>query len=163
MKFTQLISKTLRTDPADADTASHRLMLKAGMVQQVAAGVYSYLPLAWRSLRKIEGIIRQEMDAAGGQEVRMPVLQPLELWEETGRRAAMGDMLFALEDRRGRPMVMAPTHEEVVTGIVRANVQSYRDLPTILYQIQTKFRDEAPSQGRPHTGPRVRYERRLQL
>ena len=142
MKFTQLISKTLRTDPADADTASHRLMLKAGMVQQVASGVYSYLPLAWRSLRKIEGIIRQEMDAAGGQEVRMPVLQPLELWEETGRRAAMGDMLFALEDRRGRPMVMAPTHEEVVTGIVRANVQSYRDLPTILYQIQTKFRDE---------------------
>ena len=142
MRFSQLISKTLRTDPAEAETVSHRLMLKAGMIHQVASGVYSYLPLAWRSLRKIENIIRQEMDAAGGQEIRMPALQPTELWEETGRRAAFGDNLFTLHDRRGRPMVLAPTHEEVVTNIVRANVQSYRDLPVILYQIQTKFRDE---------------------
>ena len=142
MKFTQLISKTMRTEPTEAETASHRLMLKAGMVSQVASGIYSYLPLAWRSLRKIESIIRQEMDAAGGQEVRMPVLHPLELWEESGRAAAFGDNLFRLQDRRGRPMVMAPTHEEVITNIVRANVQSYRDLPAILYQIQTKFRDE---------------------
>ena len=142
MRFTRLVSKTLRDDPPEAETASHRLMLRAGMIHQVAAGVYSYLPLAWRSLRKIEDIIREEMDAAGGQELMMPSLQPVELWEHTGRKAAFGDSLFSLEDRRGRPMVLAPTHEEVVTGIVKAHVQSYRDLPLILYQIQTKFRDE---------------------
>ena len=142
MRFTRLVSKTLRDDPPEAETASHRLMLRAGMIHQVAAGAYSYLPLAWRSLRKIENIIREEMDAAGGQELMMPSLQPVELWEHTGRKAAFGDSLFSLEDRRGRPMVLAPTHEEVVTGIVKAHVQSYRDLPLILYQIQTKFRDE---------------------
>ncbi len=142
MRFTQLISRTMRTDPTEAETASHRLMLKAGMISQVSAGVYSYLPLAWRSLRKIESIIREEMDAAGGQEIRMPVLQPAELWDETNRRAAFGEGMFNLKDRRGRPMVLAPTHEEVVTNIVRANVQSYRDLPAVLYQIQTKLRDE---------------------
>jgi prolyl-tRNA synthetase len=137
-----MVTRTLRTDPPEAETASHRLMLKAGLIYQVAAGVYSYLPLALRSLRKIEAIIREEIDAAGGQELMMPALQPLELWEQTGRSAAFGDNLFSFEDRRGRPMVLAPTHEEVVTGIVRANVQSYRDLPVMLYQIQTKFRDE---------------------
>ncbi len=142
MRFTRLVTKTLRSDPPEAETASHRLMLKAGLIHQVAAGVYSYLPLAWRSLRKIENIIREEMDAVGGQELMMPTLQPMELWEHTGRRAAFGENLFSLQDRRGRPMVLAPTHEEVVTGIVKANVQSYRDLPVILYQIQTKFRDE---------------------
>ena len=142
MRFTRLVSKTLRSDPPEGETTSHRLMLKAGLIQQVASGVYSYLPLAWRSLRKIENIIREEMDAAGGQELMMPALQPMELWERSGRKAAFGDNLFSLEDRRGRPMVLAPTHEEVVTAIVRANVQSYRDLPVILYQIQTKFRDE---------------------
>lgn len=142
MRFTRLVTKTLRTDPPEAETASHRLMLKAGLIQQVAAGVYSYLPLAWRSLRKVENIIREEMDAAGGQELMMPALQPTELWEHTGRESAFGENLFHLEDRRGRPLVLAPTHEEVITGIVRANVQSYRDLPVILYQIQTKFRDE---------------------
>ncbi len=142
MRFTKLVSKTLRSEPAEAETASHSLMLRAGMISQVAAGVYSYLPLAWRSLRKIENIIRDEMNAAGGQEVRLPVLHPRELWEETDRRAAFGENLFTLTDRRGRPMVLAPTHEEVITNIVRSNVQSYRDLPVILYQIQTKFRDE---------------------
>ena len=142
MKFTRMVSKTLRFDPPEAETASHRLMLRAGLILQVAAGVYSYLPLAWRSLRKIENIIREEMDAAGGQELMLPALQPLELWEQTGRRAAFGDNLFSLEDRRGRPMVMAPTHEEVITNVVKSNVQSYRDLPLLLYQIQTKFRDE---------------------
>ena len=142
MRFTQLISKTLREDPPEAETASHRLMLKAGLIQQLASGIYSYLPLAWRAIRKIETVIREEMDAAGGQELMMPTLQPMEIWEHTGRRSAFGDNLFSLEDRRGRPMVLAPTHEEVVTSIVRSNVQSYRDLPVILYQIQTKFRDE---------------------
>ena len=142
MRLTRLVSKTLREDPPEAETASHRLMIKAGLIHQVAAGVYAYLPLAWRSLRKIENIIRQEMDAAGSQELLMPTLQPTELWEQTGRRAAFGDNLFELKDRRNRPMVLAPTHEEVVTNIVKSNVQSYRDLPVILYQIQTKFRDE---------------------
>ena len=142
MRFTRLVSKTLRSDPPEAETASHRLMLKAGLIHQLAAGIYSYLPLAWRSLRKVENIIRQEMDAAGGQELMMPALQPMDLWEHTGRKSAFGDNLFSLQDRRGRPMVLAPTHEEVITGIVKAHVQSYRDLPVILYQIQTKFRDE---------------------
>ena len=142
MKVTQLVTKSLRDDPPEAETASHRLMLRAGLIYQVAAGIYASLPLAYKSLRKIENIIREEMDRAGGQELLMPALQPLELWEQTGRGAAFGDNLFSLEDRRGRPMVLAPTHEEVVTGIVKANVQSYRDLPVILYQIQTKFRDE---------------------
>ena len=142
MKFTKMLSRTLRFDPSEAETASHRLMLRAGLIQQVAAGVYSYLPLAWRSLKKIENIIREEMDAAGGQELMLPALQPLELWEQTGRRAAFGDNLFSLQDRSGRAMVMAPTHEEVITNVVKSNVQSYRDLPLLLYQIQTKFRDE---------------------
>ena len=147
MRMTRYFGKTLREEPTEAETASHRLLLKSGMIRQVASGVYSYLPLAWRSLRKIENIIRQEMDAAGGQEVRMPALQPLELWEESGRAEAMGQTLFTLKDRRERPMVMAPTHEEVFTLMVKANVHSYRDLPQILYQIQTKFRDEARPRG----------------
>ena len=142
MRITQLVSKTLREDPPEAETASHRLMLRAGLIHQVAAGVYAFMPLAWRSVRKIESIIREEMDAAGSQELLLPGLQPMELWEQTGRRAAFGDNLFSLEDRRGRSMVLAPTHEEVITNIARANIQSYRDLPVILYQIQTKFRDE---------------------
>ena len=148
MRLTRLVTKTLRSDPPEAEMDSHRLMLKAGLIYQVAAGVYASLPLAWRSMRKIEDIVRQEMDAAGGQELMMPALQPKELWEQTGRDVALGETMFSLEDRRGRPMVLAPTHEEVITGIVRANVQSYRDLPLILYQIQTKFRDEA----RPRAG-----------
>ena len=146
MKFTKLATRTLREgtpgSEAETETVSHRLMLRAGFIHQVAAGVYAALPLAWRSLRKIENIIREEIDAAGGQELSMPALHPRELWDQTGRGAAFGDNLFTLEDRRGRPMVLAPTHEEVITNIVRANVQSYRDLPLILYQIQTKFRDE---------------------
>ena len=140
MRMTSHFGKTLREDPAEAETASHRLLLKSGMIRQVASGVYSYLPLAWRSLRKIEGIIRQEMDAAGGQEVRLPALHPLELWEESGRAEAMGQTLFSLRDRRERRLVMAPTHEEVITLTVKANVHSYRDLP----QSCTRFR---PSSG----------------
>jgi len=128
--------------PAEADTISHQLLLRAGMIHQVAAGVYSYLPLAWRALKKIENIIREEMDTAGGQELMMPVLQPLELWQETGRDLAFGKGLFTLSDRRDRKLALGPTHEEVITQLVRYNVQSYRDLPLLLYQIQTKFRDE---------------------
>ena len=147
MRVTQLFGKTLREDPAEAELASHRLMLKAGLIYQVASGVYSYLPLAWRSLRKIEQIIREEMDAVGGQELRLSVLQPRELWEESGRAEAYGPDLFTLSDRRERPMVMAPTHEELLTSMVKANVRSYRDLPLTLYQIQTKFRDEPRPRG----------------
>ena len=142
MRASRFLTKTLRQDPGEAESASHRLMLRAGMISQVAAGVYAYLPLALRSLHRIEQIIREEMDAAGGQEVRMPALHPIEVWAETGRDAALGETLFRLRDRRDRELVLAPTHEEVITAIVRANVESYRDLPLLLYQIQTKFRDE---------------------
>lgn len=147
MRISKLITKTTRSDPTEVETASHRLMVRAGMIHQVAAGVYSYLPLAWRSLRKIENIIRQEMDAAGGQEIRMPVLQPIEIWDKSGRAAAFGDNLFTFDDRRGRKMVMAPTHEEVVSNIAKSYIHSYRDLPAIVYQIQTKFRDEPRPRG----------------
>ena len=142
MRATQLLLRTIRDDPAEAETASHRLMLRAGMITQVAAGVYSYLPLALRSIRKIERIIREEMNAAGAQELLMPALQPIEAWRRTGRDAAFGANLFRLTDRRDRGMALAPTHEEVVTAIAGSHVESYRDLPLTLYQIQTKFRDE---------------------
>jgi prolyl-tRNA synthetase len=117
------------------------------MIQQVAAGVYSYLPLGWRSLRKIEDMVREEMNQAGGQELMMPVLQPLELWQVTGRHLAFGKSMFTLTDRRERKLCLGPTHEEVITDMVRRNVQSYRDLPLLLYQIQTKFRDEPRPRG----------------
>ncbi len=142
MRISKLFGKTQRELPAEADTISHQLLLRAGMIRQVAAGVYSYLPLAWRALKKIENIIRQEMDKAGGQELMLPVLQPLELWQETGRDLAFGQGLFTLYDRRDRKLALGPTHEEVITELVKYNVQSYRDLPLLLYQIQTKFRDE---------------------
>ncbi len=142
MRISKLFGKTQREIPAEADTLSHQLLIKAGMISQVAAGIYSYLPLAWRVLKKIENIIRDEMDKAGGQELMMPVLQPLELWQETGRDLAFGKGLFTLSDRRERTLVLGPTHEEVITELVKYNVQSYRDLPLLLYQIQTKFRDE---------------------
>jgi len=147
MRVSQLFGKTQREIPAEADTISHQLLLRAGMIQQVAAGIYSYLPLAWRSLKKIENIIRDEMNKAGGQEIAMPVLQPFELWEKTGRVEAMGKILFTLFDRRERKLILGPTHEEVVTQLVAHNVQSYRDLPVRLYQIQTKFRDEPRPRG----------------
>ncbi|MCH7800234.1 MAG: proline--tRNA ligase [Chloroflexi bacterium] len=147
MRVSKLFGKTLRDDPAEAELISHKLMLKAGMIYQAAAGIYSYMPLAWRSLRKIEQIIREEMDAAGGQEVRMPVLQPRDIWQKSGRDEVMGPELFRVTDRRDRELVMAPTHEELLTNMVKANVHSYRDLPMTIYQIQTKFRDEPRPRG----------------
>jgi len=142
MRISKLFGKTQREIPAEAETISHQLLLRAGMISQVAAGVYSYLPLAWRVLKKMENIIREEMDAAGGQELMMPVLQPLELWQETGRDQAFGKGLFTLCDRRDRNLCLGPTHEEIITKLVSQYVNSYRDLPLLLYQIQTKFRDE---------------------
>ncbi|MFC2052329.1 proline--tRNA ligase [Chloroflexota bacterium] len=147
MRISKLFGKTQREIPAEADTISHQLLLRAGMIHQVVAGVYSYLPIGWKVLRKIENIIRDEMDKAGGQELMLPVLQPLELWQETGRDLAFGQGLFTLCDRRERRLVLGPTHEEVITGLVSSNVQSYRDLPLLLYQIQIKFRDEPRPRG----------------
>jgi prolyl-tRNA synthetase len=147
MRLSKLFGKTQKETPAEAETISHRLLLRAGMIHQVAAGVYSYLPLGWRVLNKIASIIRDEMDKAGGQELSMPVLQPLELWQETGRDQAFGKGLFTLTDRRERKLVLGPTHEEVITELVKYNIQSYRDLPKLLYQIQTKFRDEPRPRG----------------
>ena len=142
-----MFGKTLRDDPSEAELVSHSLMLKAGFISQVGSGVYSYLPLGWKSLRKIEQIIREELDIIDGQELRMPALQPADLWEKSGRFGVFGDTLFNFKDRRGNTMVMAPTHEEVLTSMVRTNVFSYRDLPLLLYQIQTKFRDEERPRG----------------
>jgi len=142
VRISKLFGKTQREVPAEADTISHQLLLKAGMIHQVAAGVYSYLPLAWRALKKIENIIRDEMDKAGGQELMMPALQPLELWQETGRDLAFGKNLFTFSDRRERQLALGPTHEEVIAKMASANVRSYRDLPLLVYHIQTKFRDE---------------------
>jgi len=145
--LSKLFGKTQREIPAEADTASHQLLLKSGMIRQLASGVYSYLPLAWRVLGKIEGIVRNEMNKAGGQELSMPVLQPIELWQKTGRDLAFGKGLFTLFDRKERQLALGPTHEEVITELVSHNVQSYRDLPLLLYQIQTKFRDEPRPRG----------------
>jgi prolyl-tRNA synthetase len=147
MRLSKLFGKTQKETPAEAETASHRLLLRAGMIHQVAAGIYAYLPLGLRALNKIAAIIRDEMNQAGGQEVSMPVLQPLEIWQETGRDKAFGRGLFTLTDRRERRLVLGPTHEEVVTLLAGHNVQSYRDLPLLLYQIQTKFRDEPRPRG----------------
>lgn len=142
MRISKLFGKTQREVPAEADTISHQLLLRTGMIYQVATGVYSYLPLAWRVLRKIENIIRDEMDKAGGQEMMMPALQPLELWQESGRDLTFGKNLFTFSDRRDRKLALGPTHEEVIAKMAVYNVQSYRDLPLMVYHIQTKFRDE---------------------
>ncbi len=149
MRLSRLVSKTQREIPADADTPSHQLLIRAGMIQQVSAGLYSYLPLAWRSLRKIDNIIREEVDKAGGQEVNMPTLQPIEIWQKSERDKAFDSTLpvFTTVDRRNHTLVLAPTHEEVVTDIIIHNVRSYRDLPVNIYQIQNKFRDEPRSRA----------------
>ena len=143
MRFSRFFGRTLRDTPSDADTPSHQLLLRTGMINQVAGGMYTYMPLAYKSLEKIETIIQEEMNAVGGQEIRMPALQPREVWQETGRDDAFGDGLFRLKDRRDRDLVLAPTHEEIVTVTANKFIQSYRDLPQLVYQIQTKFRDEA--------------------
>ena len=147
MRFTQLFGKTLRQAPAEAETPSHTLLLRAGMVTQVAAGVYAYLPLGLRVMRKIEEIIREEMDAEGGQEMLMPSLLPIEVYEASGRDKTMGDILFRLTDNRGRAFALGPTHEELFVEVFKRNVQSYRDMPLLVYQIATKFRDEPRPRG----------------
>ncbi len=147
MRMSRLFGKTLRNAPSDAESANHQLMLRAALVQQLAAGLYSYLPTGLKVMRKIEQIIREEMDRAGGQEVVMPVVQPAELWEESGRLKTMSDVLYHLRDRRDREFVLGPTHEEVTVDLFKKQVQSYRDMPVMVYQIQTKARDEARARG----------------
>ena len=142
MRATNLYAPTLRNTPAEAEIASHRLMYRAGLIRKSAGGMYTYLPLAWRTIRKIEQIIREEMDAAGGQEIMMPILQPSELWEESGRWGAYGAEMIRVKDRHDREFCMGPTHEEMITALVRDELRSYKQLPVLLYQIQDKFRDE---------------------
>ena len=147
MRFSKLFGKTLRQAPAEAESVSHQLLLRAGMIAQEAAGIYSYLPLGWRVLKKIENVIREEMDKAGGQELMLPVLQPFELWQQSGRYVSFGKSLFTLTDRKEHTLALGPTHEEVITDLVHRYVQSYRELPLLLYQIQTKLRDEPRPRG----------------
>ena len=142
MRFSNLHAPTLREVPAEAEIPSHQLLLRAGFIRKAAGGVYTYLPLAWRVLRKIEQIVREEMDAKGGQEISMPIIQPAEIWEESGRWAVYGDEMFRLKDRHGRPFCLGPTHEEMVTTIIKGDVRSYKQLPLLVYQIQNKYRDE---------------------
>jgi prolyl-tRNA synthetase len=142
MRWTQTFIHTLRQEPGDAEVVSHRLMARACFINKVAAGIYNYLPLGWRSLRKLEAIVRDEMERAGSTELQMPAVQPAELWQESGRWFKYGSELLRIKDRHDRDFCFGPTHEEVITDIVRRSVTSYRQLPANLFQIQTKFRDE---------------------
>ncbi len=142
MRFSHLLIPTLRDDPGEAETVSHRLMLRAGMIRKVAAGIYTFLPVGLRIIRKIEQIVREEMNRAGAQEVLMPIASPAELWRETGRWEYYGKELLRFKDRHERDFCLGPTHEEVITDLFRREVRSYRQLPINFYQIQTKFRDE---------------------
>ena len=142
MKFSKYLVATLKEAPNDAETESHKLMIRAGLVRQVASGIYTWLPLGLRVLRKVESIIREEMDAIGVQELLMPGVQPGELWEESGRWMVYGPELLRLKDRHDRPFCLGPTHEELITSLARGELKSYKQLPCAFYQIQTKFRDE---------------------
>jgi prolyl-tRNA synthetase len=142
MKLSQLLAPTLKEDPADAEVVSHKLLVRAGMIRQVARGIYDFLPLGLRAVRRVETIVREEMNRAGAQEILMPVVCPAELWQESGRWQKYGPELLRLKDRHDREFCFGPTHEELVTDIVRREVRSYRQLPLNLYQIQVKFRDE---------------------
>jgi prolyl-tRNA synthetase len=147
VRISKLFGKTQRELPAEADTISHQLLLRAGMINQLSAGLYSYLPLGLRSLKKIENIVRDEMNKAGGQEVNLPVIQPFEIWQQSGRDRSLGKVLFSLYDRREHKLAMGPTHEEVITKLAGRYIQSHRDLPQLVYQIQVKFRDELRPRG----------------
>ena len=142
MKTSNLLLATQRENPSDAETISHKLMLKAGLIRQVASGVYNWLPLGVKVLRKVENIVRREMENSGAQEILMPMVQPGELWKESGRWQQYGQELLIFEDRHDREFCLGPTHEEVITDLCRNEIRSYKQLPVIFYQIQTKFRDE---------------------
>ena len=155
MRMSKLFSQTLRENAADAEVASHQLLQRAGYVRQLASGIFSYLPLARRSMNKVEGIIRAEMDAIGGQEITMPVVHPADIWKETGRWYQVGSEMGRFADKNGRDMVLAMTHEEVVGDLVRKEIKSYRQLPQLVYHLQTKWRDDP----RPRSGGRQGRER----
>ena len=142
MFWSKIFLPTLKDTPQDAEVISHQLMLRAGMIRRVTSGIYTWLPIGLKVLRKVENIVREEMDASGAQEVLMPMVQPKELWEETQRWEKMGPELLRIQDRHERDFCLGPTHEEVITDLIRNNVKSYKELPLNLYQIQTKFRDE---------------------
>ncbi len=142
MKMSKLFVQTLREYPSDAEVISHKMLVRAGFIRKLTSGVYNYLPLMWRVLKKIENIVREEMDSAGAQELLMPFVQPKELWEESGRWEVYGKELMRLKDRHNREMCLGPTHEEIITAIARDGLKSYKQLPVNLYQIQSKFRDE---------------------
>lgn len=142
MRYSKSFIPTLKEDPAGAEAVSHKLMLRAGLIRKLMAGAYSYLPLGFRVLKKIEDVVRAEMDSTGALEILMPALHPADIWHETGRYELIGDELVKFKDRTGREMVIGPTHEEVITDIARNHIHSYKDLPKTLYQIQTKLRDE---------------------
>src|SRR5438045_4690645 len=148
MRWSQNFIPTLREDPADAEVVSHKLLLRAGLIRQLGAGIYSYLPLAQRVALKVLQILREEMNRIGGQEFYLPALHPAEIWKESGRWSAIGDEMFRLQDRKGADMCLGMTHEEVFTSIARNEIRSYKQLPQVWYQIQIKFRDEA----RPKSG-----------
>ena len=147
-RMSSLFLRTLREDPADAEVPSHKLLVRGGYVRRVAPGIYSWLPLGKAVLENVTRIVREEMDRMGGQEVQFPALLPREYYEATGRWTEYGDNLFRLQDRRGNDYLLGPTHEEMFTDMVKGEVSSYKDLPVTLYQIQTKYRDEA----RPRAG-----------
>lgn len=142
MRYSEIFLPTVREIPADAETASHQLMIRAGMIRKLTSGIYTYLPLGYRVVRKVEQIVREEMNRAGGQEVSMPVVLPAELWQESGRWEHYGKELLRFKDRHDRDYCLGPTHEEIITDLVRHDIKTYRQLPKNLYQIQTKFRDE---------------------
>ncbi|MFH0918564.1 MAG: proline--tRNA ligase [Candidatus Omnitrophota bacterium] len=142
MFWSKVFIPTLKETPKDAESLSHQLLLRAGFVRMLMAGAYTYLPMGLRVLEKIQGIVRQEMNACGASELLLPALQPLELWQRTGRDKDLGEVMFKFKDRRGRDLSLGPTHEEVITDLIKNNLSSYRQLPLVLYQIQTKFRDE---------------------
>jgi len=142
MKWTQAFIPTLREDPQDAEVISHKLMVRGALIRKLTAGAYTYLPLGYKILSKVQTIIRQEMNRAGAQEILMPALHPIELWQKTGRDKVLEEVMIKFRDRHGRIGCLGPTHEEVVTSLVAGNVSSYRELPKTIYQIQTKFRDE---------------------
>jgi prolyl-tRNA synthetase len=148
MRFSTMFIPTLRETPSETEAISHKLMLRAGFVRQLASGLYVFLPLGWRVMNKINAILREEMDDIGAQEISMPVLHPAEIWQQTGRWDAIGDEMFRLKDRTGRDMCLGMTHEEIMTWLASREIRSYRDLPQVWYQIQTKLRDEA----RPKSG-----------
>src|SRR6059058_1133454 len=142
MRWSQTFVPTLKETPADAEIPSHKLLLRAGLIRKLTGGLYTFLPLGLRALRKVEQIVREEMDRAGAMEVLMPALQPPEIWQRSGRYQTASEVLFRLQDHAKREWLLGPTHEEVITTLVAGEISSYRQLPKIFYQIQTKFRDE---------------------